>query len=576
MAADTATTVSGSLAAVRQQYKSLVRLFQELNIPEARLAAGESIDSVEVICPLATDHVISWDVDSISGCLVPFGADIHLSLAARGGSTAYDMPEVSLSGEQGGRSELSEFMQSLNSVIESQGNEISVDVRLTAQKSGVQHYLRQMLSQREDFLGSPEMGLKTRTIVFFRSAAWYRLLDLKALWTWESSGLLSDGRRLVVLLCDASGYLGGAAIEVLGAAGPDGIPWQTMSRESWEAFLEHSRTMCELRTEESNWGIGLSTVTPAHFEVGELAPGLSETTRRLDCIRAALSAAFIANSVQLDHDERQVVLRFAGARPSFTFFPREGDNPVIDGNFSQRALPALATWAYRHGSPDKLLMARECLARDLPRHAAVSLEEVESQAGDALEASKSNFVIYLRRHTQEYFQLRQQAMDAVSDYAEGVEKTISDMTSDLASDVYKVGGLLAGAIAAALIQPAVTVPVLVLAVIVQVIYVLFVALYALPARERRYRSTKDALDKRLAAMTELGVQEREEIRKAASSADVDFAMSYRKAIRIYYGMCMACIVVAAAAGRFLPTADMASHSSGTLAPRKATITPTHR
>ena len=78
----------------------------------------------------------------------------------------------------------------------------------------------------------------------------------------------------------------------------------------------------------------------------------------------------------------------------------------IDG-----ALARLMTWAYQHASADKLAIARESLAHELPPGIEVSLASVEQAAIEALEAAKANFALYLHGNTAQYFQLRQQALD---------------------------------------------------------------------------------------------------------------------------------------------------------------------
>lgn len=534
---------SDPLIAIRQQADALVALADALDIPRSHLADKETLDSVVASYTVTSTCAIAWEIGMIASNLQQFGADAELLLATRGADPTFDMPQARIRGDQVGESDIHTFIEGLQAIGDEQGNEIYVDISLSVRKSVAQGHLRRLLSQQVDWHGSDEVIAQTKVVLCFQSLAWQKWLTLNALWSWESKSLLTHGQRLVVALCDAEGYLGGPAIDILGVKSGDLPLIPTVSRQAWVDFLECGAAMHSLYIQESNWGIGPLTITPEHFDLHELRPGLSAVAEDLSRMQAALSAAYLANSVQLNPSQEHVVLGFAGPRPSQLNLPHGSDRTVIQGEFSQHALFDLTMWAYRHGSPDKLLIARECLARELPARTPVDLKYVESHARETLDAAESNFIQYVRGNTSQYFELRQQAVDAVTTYAEGVERTVSGMTSDLVSNVYKVAGLLAGAIAAVLIEPSVTVQVLILSIVVQVLYVLFNIFYALPAQKRRYEADTDRLNRRLSVMDELSTRERESIRATAMGADSDFEKSYSRARTLYWWMCGACIII---------------------------------
>lgn len=543
MITNVVSSESDPLIAIRQQADALVALADALGIPRSHLADKETLDSVVARYSVTSARAIAWEVGTIASSLHQFGADAELLIATRGADPIFDVPQIRIHGDQVGESDIHTFIEGLQAISDEQGNEIHVDISLSVRKSAAQEYLQHFLSQRADWRSSDEIVAHTKVILCFQSLAWQKWLTFKALWSWESKGLLTHGRRLVVALCDTQGYLGGPAIEILGIQSGN-LPVQpAVSRQAWVDFLERDALVHRLCTQESNWGIGPLTITPEHFELQELRPGLNAIADDFDRIQAALSAMYLASSVQLDPSQEHVVLRFAGPRPSQLELPYRSDRTVVQGEFSQHALFELTMWAYRYGSHDKLLIARECLARELPARTSVELAYIESRARDTIDAAESNFVQYVRGNAAQYFDLRQNAIDAVTTYAEGVGRTVSGMTADLVSNVYKVAGLLAGAIAAVLIEPSITVQVLILSVVVQVLYVLFNVFYALPAQKRRYEADTDGLRRRLCVMDELSTRERENIRATAAGADSDFEKSYARALTLYWWMCAACIII---------------------------------
>lgn len=560
-----------SLMSLRQQCTAFLELIDALGFSRSEVADSETISAVEVMHPIPSDKVLAWDFESICARLRILGADVHLRMTTQGADSAFDVPEAAVSGAD--YSSLAGFLTSLRDLVSLQGNDLYVYTSVTFDKSAARRCLAELLAQRAGILGSREMLSNTTAIVFFQTEAWHKLVSFGAIWSWESSGILSAGHRLVILLCDTAGYLSGEAIEILGAHCDGDIPWFEMSTEAWKEFAERNSEICKLRSQESNWNVEL-TITPEQFKIRELKPGLRDVLSHLAAVQAAFSAVYLANTVVKDHSGDEVILQFAGDRPAHMRLPYANNQQSIPGEYRQCAVTDLAMWAYRHGSPDKLLMARECLARVLPRNAEISLEVLEREAMGALEAAKSNFVIYLRNNTTQYFKQRQQAFDAVYAYAEGVEASVSRLSTDLASNTYKIAGLLAAAIGAALIEPSVTIQLLSLAVIVQVLYLLFVILYVLPASKRRYNSAKEVLEQRLTLMSELSTRERDQIRQTAGGADCDFQSAYRAASRIYAGMCLVCLVLPFVASHLLATATEPHHpASGALPMMTSTPAP---
>lgn len=527
------------LASVRQYGKAIAQLADALALPHAVFTEGEASNRLEVNREFELDEAERWDIGEILRCCNLFGADLRLRLLLKGFDATFGQLDEHWKGSELQLDDLRGFLSSARSIADLQGDSVIVDIRITVFKAEIARAVKALISTRPEYLGTADMLSKTEVQVFYHAQAWRRLLSFNALWQREQSGLNQDGGRLFIALCDVSGYWAGSALEVWGVASEGEIPWYTLSREGWQDFLENTRKTRALREEESTWGIDLGLLTPEHFEMREVQEGNGQVLDVMNKLQAGISAAYLANSVQPDRQYNNSVLRFAGPRPSQCYLPTTPVTAVGEASdFSSKALFNLVTWAYLHGSPDKLLLARECLARELPPRADITLPELEKLAVQVLDVAKANFAIYLRNNTAQYFQSRQQALDAVSAYASTVEKTVTDLSSDLVDNLYKDLGVAAAAIAAALIQPGARAFVIVAAIFVHVVYLLFVRFYIMPIRFNRYQNERTSLDDRLAKMSELSDDERTKIRAIAQNAETDFEASYVRTGWAYIVFCL--------------------------------------
>jgi hypothetical protein len=374
----------------------------------------------------------------------------------------------------------------------------------------------------------------TTPYVFYQAGSIEKLLRFGALSEWERLGLANRQGRTMIVLCDASGYLSGMALEVLGAQWEKAPQWLVFSRAAWRQFLERAEQVRRLESEESSWPSAPSVLTPAHLHLAVQTPGLERVLGLVQETREALAACYLASSVT-GPVNGELSLRFAGARPSVCHITIGTgglplSRPVDD------VLARLMTWAYQHASADKLAIARESLAHELPPGIEVSMPLVEQAAGGALEAAKANFALYLHGNTAQYFQLRQQALDMVSSYAAGVRKAVSDLTADVVDNVYRTIGLLIGVIIGSLIQPALALTVQRIAVFVYIAYLLFLVYFLLESRQRRFELEAGDLEARLKAMPELSERERALLRSESGSADQYFNRYYRRSRLLYLAL----------------------------------------
>lgn len=516
------------LLALRDYGETVAQIGAALALPPDRLARAEALDRLELDTDLPLSVVESWEAPAVRGWFSRLGADLRMDLTLSAGDTT-----VSLRAGRDPSQALADLLASARQAAQDTGEEVTISVRLAVAKSRAHEGLVALLALRPEYLGTPEMLARTKVAVFYSAAAFERLIGLHALGDWERLGLASEHGRAVVLLCDRAGYLAGVALEVLGVRDETEPRWLTISRAGFRQFRQRAEQMRALYDEEGSWVSAPRVLTPFHLRVESRASGLEDTAARLAELQAGLAAAYLADTVQTStHNE--LILRFAGARPAICRIPAKtatgrGEQPYYE-------LARLSAWAYDNATPDKLAIARECLAHELPHGGDLPLAGIERVAPAALEAAKANFTLYLRRNSEQYFAVRQKVLDAVSEYASAVRKAVSDLTGEVTDNVYRTVGLLVGVVIAGLIQPSLSLGVARLAAFLYVAYIAFLLAFFMRARWHRFELEKASLESRFAAMPELGASERDTLSRQPAEAEAYFTRYFRRAWWIYLGL----------------------------------------
>lgn len=523
-----APPVDSRLAQLHQLYEVIADAGAALNIPPARLAEGEALERLEVVARLTVAQLTRCDGARAQRWFAALGDDLALDLRLDGLDP--DMPAVaaSLRANADPAGALQAFQASAQSAAETQGDAISVEARLSVGKAHALALARDIVMQR------PAVAAPAMVAVFYTAAAWNQLVGLAAIPYLEQSGSIRADGRTAVLLCDAPGYLAGAALECVGAASPVAPDWLAVSPAAFRQFVSRAQASRRLLAEEGGWPDAPRILTAEILRLVARAPGLEATAARLALLRAELAATALASVVQGRLTDG-LALRFAGVRPATCALPAIGKD-ALPSVTAEEALARLADWATRRGTIDTLIIARECLARELPPGHAVSLAEVARAAVDALEAAKANFTLFVRGQTDRYFAARQTAQNAVADYAETVRKAVADLTSDVVDNVYRTVGVLAAVVIAGLIQPAISPLLALLAAILYSGYIAFVIAFLLRARDDHFALEQQALATRLAEMTELTTTERLRLREPATASDTYYRRYTARTRGIYLAL----------------------------------------
>ncbi len=537
------TPEEAALAALRGMGEMARALGLAFGFSQDALAAAEVFDRVEGNINRTVAEIAGVEDAALRQAFALFGDDLELDLSLSGLDPSLDPVTAELRAGRDPLRALADFRAAAEDVAATQGDSVSVDVRLRIGKTAALAQAQRLLAARAAKAVAPEAPVAC--VVFYAEAALWRLLAPRAGSLWRERGPGGDERRALVALCEGTGYLAGVALEVIGAAGPAPTEWRTLTPQAWRRFTRRVARARKLRDDESAWsGLDLPFM-PDHLRVTVRMPGLEAVAERLAGLRVAIAACALASD--LTSDGRVAMLRFAGTRPATLRLDLAAPSaapvpPATDAGPGQDeepdALIALADWAYRDASPDRLAIAREALGGELPIAAEATLDGVRAAAGPALGAARANLALYLRRAAERYFQLRDAARDAINGYADATRKAVSDLTSDVVDNLFKTAGLIAGVVIAGLIEPTASRAVATLAALLYTVYVAFIMWYLLRARHERYTLERGALDSTLEAMSELTGEERRKLRAPAAQASAYFERYYRRTWRIYLALAL--------------------------------------
>src|SRR5579872_1895306 len=365
-----AATPSELLQSLARAGEVVAAIGAALALSPDRLARAEAPDRLEFDTDLPLSAFDAWDAPTITGWFAALGPDLRIDVALSGGSQS-SVITASLRAGRDSTQALTDFLDAAHQAERDSGDEVSVILRLAIAKARVLEATATLLVLRPEYLGTPEMLARTTIAVFYCAGAFHRLISMHALADWERLGLAREDRRAVVVLCDQPGYLAGVALEVLGARADAEPRWLALSRAGFRQFRQRAEQTRTLRDEEGSWATAPHVLTPAHLRVASRAPGLDDTAARLAQLQSGLAATYLADSVHTSA-QSELVLRFAGPRPATCGIPAKtataSASPLLvgEGVGEEISLVRLCAWAYDNASPDKLAIARECLARELP------------------------------------------------------------------------------------------------------------------------------------------------------------------------------------------------------------------
>ena len=262
-----------------------------------RLARAEALDRLEITTQMTVEQMQSWSTGRVARWFAQLGDDLEIDLSLSGLDIDSSMPANSLRAGHDSQEEMARFAQDAESFLTGHGTEVDVDVRLSIGKTRAVAAVRAWLSNRPEYPGSADLLAATSVFVFYQASALEKLLRLGALPEWEQRGLAHPAGRTIIALGDASGYLAGMSLEIIGARQVMEPHWLVFSRAAWREFQERANLVRTLQTGESSWPTAPALLTPAHLQLAEYTPGLETIALRLRETQSALSACYLAGSV---------------------------------------------------------------------------------------------------------------------------------------------------------------------------------------------------------------------------------------------------------------------------------------
>src|SRR5258706_12140906 len=123
------------LADVRGRGRAIAALGQALGLTPERLAGAEALDRLELATSLALDALEGLDAGELAAWFAALGDDVRLDLRLAGLEPASAAPPGTARGGRHPSQALRRFRSSAHDVAMSQGNDVTVDVRLAVGKA---------------------------------------------------------------------------------------------------------------------------------------------------------------------------------------------------------------------------------------------------------------------------------------------------------------------------------------------------------------------------------------------------------------------------------------------------------
>ncbi len=319
----TVTNVAVPFRSLRQRGEVVREIGKALNLTSEALATAETFEHIETLSSIAIKYATSISAQSVRSWFGVLGSDLSIDFSVDDLDPTFfkDCIQVELRAADDPVEALASFQQQALAVVATQGDSVSVGVRLSIGKRQAQRLAGQALAERRTTAradGAAALAPEA-ALVFYSAAACERLLTLRATPDWGKRGLGGGETRLCVLICDATGYLTGPALEVIGAgdaaggAGASTDDWLPVSRAAWRRFGARAAAARRLRDAESAWSGFTLALTPDDAHVTQRAPGLERIALRLQALRAQVAACALASHVERAESGADGVVGAAGA-----------------------------------------------------------------------------------------------------------------------------------------------------------------------------------------------------------------------------------------------------------------------
>jgi len=318
---------------------------------------------------------------------------------------------------------------------------------LTAQGAKVAVTISASLSknQIEPEAGSLSPGATLQKVAYYLFAEnLVKELETKSLEGLENDFCERD-KRTVIVLFDSSDFLSGDLLTICGR-GHENELRDSLIQPPPKEVLDATRKTLDFRKSEILGDFQTQWITPDFFDLSgspaEANGTLASLCNQLSAFQTLLSALFMGDYIERCEDGYRVEYR--GIRVTkLCLNPKLFLNQTAPG-----ALRKLYAYAYEGFSADKLEIVQQFLSLMVG-----SVDALWSKAVEIREAAEKNYAIVLRDKVSVYFDALNKIEDRIKTAVDKFAESVINLSRDLSGDLYKVGGLIAAAIAGALLKP---------------------------------------------------------------------------------------------------------------------------
>jgi len=377
-------------------------------------------------------------------------------------------------------------------------------------------------------------------ITFLSSGKLAELLKTASLEVLEEQ-FFTAGSRTVFVVPGMAGYLSGDLLGVFGwdrAAELDaflekGLPTEARTR------AEEVRGFCDW---QCDWEGRPQWLTPETFWLprssGSGDAGRTALEEQLERLQSLLCILFLARRTRRDGAGSYEVNFGQSPGDAFAFLPAGAKAPSKE--FSDRLFD-LYKFSYDGSFAEKLELVRQFLAPHVQ-----DLASLFRNTRMALQASQKAHERYLTKKVDEYFEAQRKSREYIQEAVRDGEKSIMDMSQEVAESVYKTFGAVALVVVAQALDTKVSAPAGLVAAVVLTVYLLAVVFFYLPtvrkAQEVREKQFEDHIESFRPVLTEDEVTELRENERVQQAWN-DFETKRTWAAGIYVSL----LVLSAAA-----------------------------
>ena len=342
--------------------------------------------------------------------------------------------------------------------------------------AAVEISLRASLS-KDQIQPEPDPSPIVKVVYYLFAANLLQDLETIALDRFESN-FCEAQKRTVIVVFDTSVFLTG---EFLAVCGRD----QESELKDWLAVtlrsetLERVTSVLVFRKSESIGEFPAKWITPDFFALKvatEQKDEAQKLQRQFESFQALLSALFLADYVDSADGSLRVEYRGIGVAKF-----EVGRNELLASDCSLDALYRLYSYAYEGLLTDKLEIVQQFLS-----FMANSASTLCSKALEAHEAAQKTYAVVLREKVSVYFEALTKIQDRIKTAVDKSAEGVINLSRDVSGDLYKVAGVIAGAIAGMLLKPDLGWPVALAASLVIATYLALVVFYHLGTLRRAY------------------------------------------------------------------------------------------